>query len=112
MTVGTFAGDLIKELILSLVIVLPLIYLILFLMNFETIGNYWWVYVWAIISLFSLIMMWIYPSFIAPIFNKFNPLDNETLKARITNLLERAEKYVTFKNDRLAIFKRGKLFFD
>ena len=89
MTVGTFAGDLIKELILSLVIVLPLIYVILFLMNFETIGNYWWVYVWAIISLFSLIMMWIYPSFIAPIFNKFNPLDNETLKARITNLLER-----------------------
>ena len=89
MTVGTFAGDLIKELILSLVLVLPLIYVILYLMNFETIGTYWWIYVWVIISLFSLIMMWIYPSFIAPIFNKFNPLDNETLKARITNLLER-----------------------
>ena len=58
-------------------------------MNFETIGNYWWIYVWVIISFFSLIMMWIYPSFIAPIFNKFNPLDNEILKARITNLLER-----------------------
>jgi STE24 endopeptidase len=89
MTIGTFAGDLIKELILSLVLVLPLIYAILFLMNFETIGKYWWIYVWAIITVFSLFMMWIYPSFIAPIFNKFNPLDNDTLKARITNLLER-----------------------
>ena len=89
MTVSTFAGDLIKEVILSLVLVLPLIYAILYLMNIESIGNYWWVYVWSIISLFSLIMMWVYPSFIPPIFNKFNPLDNESLKTRITSLLER-----------------------
>ena len=89
MTVGTFAGDLIKEVILSLVLVLPLIYAILYLMNIESIGNYWWIYVWAIISLFSLIMMWVYPSFIAPIFNKFNPLDNESLKTRITSLLRK-----------------------
>jgi STE24 endopeptidase len=58
-------------------------------MNLEAIGDYWWIYVWLIISLFSLIMMWVYPSYIAPIFNKFNPLDNENLKSRITNLLER-----------------------
>ena len=41
MTVGTFAGDLIKEVLLSLVLVLPLIYAILYLMNIESIGNYW-----------------------------------------------------------------------
>ncbi len=89
MTAGTFAGEIIKEGKLSRVSVLPLIYVILYLMNIESIGSYWWIYVWVIISLFSLIMMWIYPTFIAPIFNKFNPLDNENLKARITSLLER-----------------------
>ena len=89
MTVKTFIGDLFKEILLTLVLMLPLVYAILFLMNLEAIGDYWWIYVWLIISLFSLIMMWVYPSYIAPIFNKFNPLDNENLKSRITNLLER-----------------------
>jgi STE24 endopeptidase len=89
MTVKTFVGDLFKEILLTLILMLPLIYAILYLMDIDAIKNYWWICVWLIISLFSLIMMWIYPSFIAPIFNKFNPLDNESLKSRITNLLAR-----------------------
>ena len=89
MTVKTFIADLIKEILLTLILMIPLIYTILYLMNISSIGDYWWIYVWIIISLFTLIMMWIYPSFIAPIFNKFNPLDNEALKNRINNLLER-----------------------
>ena len=89
MTVKTFIADLIKEILLTLILMIPLIYTILYLMNISSIGDYWWIYVWIIISLFTLIMMWIYPSFIAPIFNKFNPLDNESLKNRINNLLER-----------------------
>ena len=89
MTIKTFVGDLFKEILLTLILMLPLIYAILFLMNIEAIGNYWWIYVWLIISGFSLIMMWVYPSYIAPIFNKFNPLDNESLKSRITSLLTR-----------------------
>jgi len=90
MTIQTFVGDLLKEILLTLILILPLIYGILFLMNnIEVIGNYWWIYVWVIISLFTLIMMWVYPSYIAPIFNKFNPLDNEILKSRITSLLRR-----------------------
>ena len=89
MTVKTFIADLIKEILLTLILMIPLIYAILYLMNISSIGDYWWIYVWVIISLFTLIMMWIYPSFIAPIFNKFNPLDNEALKNRINNLLER-----------------------
>jgi len=89
MTVKTFIADLIKEILLTLILMIPLIYTILYLMNISSIGDYWWIYVWIIISLFTLIMMWIYPFFIAPIFNKFNPLDNEALKNRINNLLER-----------------------
>ena len=89
MTVKTFITDLIKEILLTLILMIPLIYAILYLMNISSIGNYWWIYVWVIINLFTLIMMWIYPSFIAPIFNKFNPLDNDALKSRINNLLER-----------------------
>ena len=89
MTVRTFIGDLIKEILITLILTLPLIYAILYLMNLDSIRDFWWIYVWIIITLFTLTMMWIYPSFIAPIFNKFNPLDNEVLKNRITSLLER-----------------------
>ena len=89
MTIRTFTGDLIKELILTLALGMPLIYAILYLMNMSAIGDYWWIYVWAILSLFTITMMWIYPSFIAPIFNKFKPLENNSLRNRIDNLLDR-----------------------
>jgi len=89
MTIKTFTGDLIKELILTLALGMPLIYAILYLMNISTIGDYWWIYVWAILSLFTITMMWIYPTFIAPIFNKFKPLENNSLRSRIDNLLNR-----------------------
>ena len=89
MTIKTFTGDLIKELILTLALGMPLIYAILYLMNMNAIGDYWWIYVWAILSLFTITMMWIYPTFIAPIFNKFKPLENNSLRNRIDNLLDR-----------------------
>ena len=89
MTIKTFAGDLIKELILTLALGTPLIYAILYLMNMSAIGDYWWFYVWAILSFFTITMMWIYPTFIAPIFNKFKPLENNSLRNRIDNLLNR-----------------------
>ena len=89
MTIKTFTGDIIKELILTLALGLPLIYAILYLMNMSAIGDYWWIYVWAILSLFTITMMWIYPTFIAPIFNKFKPLENNSLRNRIDNLLDR-----------------------
>jgi len=89
MTIKTFAGDIIKELILTLALGIPLIYAILYLMNMSVIGDYWWIYVWAILSFFTITMMWIYPTFIAPIFNKFKPLENNSLRNRIDNLLDR-----------------------
>ena len=89
MTIKTFTSDLIKELILTLALGMPLIYAILYLMNMSNIGDYWWIYVWVILSLFTITMMWIYPTFIAPIFNKFKPLENNSLRNRIDSLLER-----------------------
>jgi STE24 endopeptidase len=51
--------------------------------------DYWWVWAWAIVMGFSLVMAWAYPTFIAPLFNRFTPLDNDTLKQRVEALLER-----------------------
>ena len=61
--------------------------MILWLM--EQSGALWWLYVWLVWMGFSLLMMWAYPRFIAPIFNKFEPLEDNELNARITALLEK-----------------------
>jgi len=87
LTIKTFMGDLLKGALLSIVIGVPLILLILWLMN--TAGSLWWVYAWLAITAFSIIMMWAYPKFIAPIFNKFTPLESGEVLDRITTLLER-----------------------
>jgi len=86
-TIKTFFIDMFKGSLLGLIIGVPLLYVILWLM--EQAGDQWWIYTWIVISGFSLFMMWVYPTWIAPIFNKFEPLEEgETLK-RITDLLER-----------------------
>jgi STE24 endopeptidase len=87
MTPKIFIIDLVKNAFVGLLIGTPLLVLILWIM--ENSGNYWWLYVWATWLSFSLLMMWAYPAFIAPMFNKFRPLDNEELKTRIENLLKR-----------------------
>ena len=102
MTLSTFSSDLLKELMLALMIGMPLIYGILYLM--EAMGSNWWIYVWLTLSVFTLIMMWIYPTFIAPIFNKFKPLDNNSLIERIDSLLQRTG----FKNDGIFVMDGSK----
>jgi STE24 endopeptidase len=87
LTIKTFFVDLLKNTALSLIIGVPLIMLVLWLM--ESAGELWWLYAWLAITLFSLIMMWAYPKFIAPIFNKFKPLEEGEVLSRITKLLER-----------------------
>jgi len=82
-----FITDLIKNAILFLLIGTPIIMLVLWIMN--NAGALWWFYVWLTWLAFSLLMMWVYPSFIAPLFNKFRPLQNEQLRKRIENLLTR-----------------------
>lgn len=80
-----FVIDLLKSLALSLVIGVPLIALILWLM--ESMGSLWWIYVWGVLMAFNLLMLWAYPTFIAPWFNEFKPLEDDELKQRIEQLL-------------------------
>ncbi len=87
MTPRLFVIDLIKNAAVGLAIGTPLLLFVLWIM--ENSGPYWWFYVWLIWLTFSLFMMWAYPAFIAPLFNKFRPLENEELRTRIDNLLTR-----------------------
>ncbi len=100
--IKTFISDIIKALLITLAIGLPMIYLILYLMSI--MGNEWWLYVWAVITTFSLIMLWLYPSYIAPIFNKFKPLDDVNLKNKIEDLLNRTG----FKSDGVFVMDGSK----
>ena len=102
MTGKTFTGDLLKEFLLMLIIGLPLIYAILWLM--KEMGGFWWAYVWLVLTGFSLLMFWLYPSYIAPIFNKFKPLDNLELKVKIDSLLIRTG----FKSDGVFVMDGSK----
>jgi len=86
-TIKTFISDMLKGSLLGLAIGVPLIYIILWLM--EQAGDQWWLYTWLVISAFSLFMMWVYPTWIAPIFNKFEPLEEGDTLNRITRLLQR-----------------------
>ncbi|WP_412462906.1 M48 family metallopeptidase [Halobacteriovorax sp. RT-2-6] len=88
-TFKTFVMDMIKGSLLGLIIGTPLIYGILWIM--ESLGQYWWAYAWAFLSVFQLLLMWIYPTFIAPIFNKFTELEEGEVKERILDLLKRVD---------------------
>lgn len=86
-TPALFFSDIIKQTILLLAIGAPLIWLALWLM--DSAGAYWWLYLWGAFIVFSVFMMWAYPAFIAPMFNKFTPLEDEKLEARVNDLLAR-----------------------
>jgi STE24 endopeptidase len=86
-TPALFLADLAKQTLLMVVIGAPLIWVALWLM--DSTGEYWWFYLWAAWIGFAVFMMWAYPAFIAPLFNKFTPLEDEELKARVEALLAR-----------------------
>jgi STE24 endopeptidase len=88
MTLKTLIVDMLKGTVLGLAIGVPLLALILWLM--ESAGDLWWLYAWLALSSFSLLMMWAYPKFIAPIFNKFKPLEEGETLERIQSLLTRS----------------------
>ncbi|MDJ0834040.1 MAG: M48 family metallopeptidase [Gammaproteobacteria bacterium] len=87
MTLKLWFIDLVKSSLLMLIIGTPLIAAILWLMN--QAGSYWWIYAWSLWTAFSLLMIWAYPAFIAPLFNKFSTLEDDSLKQRIDALLNR-----------------------
>lgn len=86
-TPALYVADTLKSLVLMFVLGVPLLAAILWIM--ENSGGLWWLYAWGVWVTFSLTMTWAYPAFIAPIFNKFSPLDNAELKNRIEALLAR-----------------------
>ena len=87
MTGKLFVTDFLKNIALAVIIGAPLLWVVLWLM--QDASPLWWLYVWAIWMGFSLFMMWAYPAFIAPLFNKFSPLDDSALRERIERLLSR-----------------------
>ena len=87
MTLKVFFTDMLKNAAVMLVIGVPILLLVLWIM--KNMGEYWWLYAWLTMVLFVVFMTWAYPAFIAPIFNKFKPLENKDLQSRIENLLTR-----------------------
>ena len=84
---GLFFMDMAKGVLLGAVIGLPLLWVVLALM--ASSGGLWWLYAWCVWSGFQLLMMVLYPTVIAPLFNKFTPLADESLKSRIEGLMQR-----------------------
>ncbi len=79
--------DLLKSLLVGVLLGLPLVTLILWMMG--ATGRYWWLWTWGVWMGFNLLMLLLYPTVIAPWFNKFKPLDNQELKDRVTQLMSR-----------------------
>ncbi len=79
--------DLLKSSLMGAAIGLPIAALVLWLMG--TLGIWWWLWAWGVWMGFNLLLLLIYPTLIAPLFNKFVPLEDEVLKARVTALMQR-----------------------
>ncbi|MGR9051913.1 MAG: M48 family metallopeptidase [Gammaproteobacteria bacterium] len=86
-TVQQFIKDQLLQLSLMLALGLPILALILWVM--DSIGDLWWLLAWVILMVFSLLMSWLFPTLIAPLFNKFTPMQEGPLKERIQGLLSR-----------------------
>lgn len=87
MSLGLFFADLAKQTALGLAIGTPVLLAILWLM--ADLGSLWWLYAWIFWCLFSLVLQLIFPTWIAPLFNRFSPLQEGEMKARIEALLVR-----------------------
>jgi len=85
MTPAMFFSDLVKQSVVGIILGAPILFAALWLM--QGASQYWWLYLWIIWSAFNLIMLAVYPTFIAPFFNKFTPLEDQALKQRIESLL-------------------------
>jgi STE24 endopeptidase len=87
MTPKLFFTDLMKSTVLSLALGLGLVWIVLLLM--DKAGDLWWLYAWLVWCGFQLLMLVLFPVFIAPLFNKFKPLEDDSLRTRIENLMKR-----------------------
>lgn len=92
-----FALDLVKGIALGVLLGTPLMACILWIMG--ATGTYWWLWAWAVMSIFSILTAWLYPTLLAPLFNKFKPLDDGDLKTKIYALAQK----IGFKTDGIFI---------
>jgi len=87
MTLSLYFKDALKGTLIGATLGLPLLFGVLWLMT--NMGEYWWLYVWGFWVTFNLLILFIYPTFIAPLFNKFSPLEDAAMKERIEALLKK-----------------------
>lgn len=86
-TARLFLADILKSALIGAIIGLPLLVLVLWLM--ARMGSLWWLHVWLVWLAFNLLVLALFPTLIAPLFNKFSPLADEALRTRIETLLAR-----------------------
>ena len=101
-TLALYFSDAVKQGIIFLLLGTPLIALLLWLVSHA--GSWWWLYGWLTWTAFTLVMFWLYPTVIAPLFNRFTPLQDEALREKIVNLLQRCG----FNNDGIFIMDGSK----
>ncbi len=87
MTPAMFFVDLLKQTALGALLGVPLLFGVLWLM--EKMGANWWLYAWLAWMAFNLLVLAVYPTWIAPLFNKFTPLEDAVLKTRIEQLMQK-----------------------
>ncbi len=87
MTKRMFFVDRIKGLLIGALFGIPLLFVVLWLM--QQAGSLWWLWTWVVWVAFQMLVLVLYPSLIAPLFNKFEPLKDEALRARIEALMQR-----------------------
>lgn len=85
MTPALYFADMAKQMLIGLAMGVPLLFCVLWLMG--RMGEHWWLWVWATWVGFNLLVLLLYPTLIAPLFNKFSPLEDASLKSRIEGLL-------------------------
>ena len=87
MTAQLWLADFLKSSVIGALVGLPIAALILWMMN--ATGSFWWVWAWGVWMGLNLLMLLVYPTYIAPLFNKFSPLEDKALKDRVTALMAR-----------------------
>lgn len=93
MTLKLWLSDFLKSFLISTVMMTFLIFAALFLIQFDP--DYWWLWVWSFLFAYSIFIMYISPYVIEPIFNKFTPVDDESLKEKIIRLADKAGIHTT-----------------
>ena len=88
MTLRMWIIDLLKTMIMSAILGGLLLVLLSFLVIYG--GRVWWIWAWGVTGAFELLMLWLFPVVIAPLFNKFEPIQNKTLEDRIGTLMGKA----------------------